>query len=69
MLYKSELDHNTMKVTKNNCAKGEGTVDHCTVTRWFKKICLGYKNLNNQQRLGRLKSMDSEAVLQTIKVN
>ena len=41
MLYNFKLDHNTMKATKNICfAKSEGTVDHSTVTRWFKKIPL-----------------------------
>ena len=35
--------------TKNICcAKGNGTVDHNTITRWFKKFCLACKNLDNQ---------------------
>ena len=49
MLYKFELGHNTMKATKNiSCAKSEGTIDNNTVTRWFKKFCSGYKNLDDQ---------------------
>ena len=46
MLYKFKLGHNAMKAAKNICAKDEGAVDHSTVTRWFKKFCLGCKNLN-----------------------
>ena len=33
-LYEFEQDHNTIEVIKNvSCVKGEGTVDHSTVTR------------------------------------
>ena len=40
MLYKFKLAYNTMEAIKNiYCRKEEGTVDHCTVTRWFKKLC------------------------------
>ena len=34
MIYKFQLDHNTMEATQNICcAKDEGTVDHSTETR------------------------------------
>ena len=34
ILYKFELGHNTADVTKKNCcSNGEGSVDHCTITR------------------------------------
>ena len=51
MLYKFELDHNTVvETTKNICyIKGEGAIDHSTVTRWFKKFFLGCKNHNQIQ--------------------
>ena len=63
MLYKSELGHNTAEVTKNiGCVKGEGTVDHSTVTRWFKKFCLDSKNLDDQSRSSRPKTVNSKAV-------
>ena len=49
MLHKFEQSHNTAEATENiYCAKGQGAVDHTTVTRWFKKFHLGCKNLNNQ---------------------
>ena len=38
-----------------------------TVTRWFLKVCLVCKNLNDQARSGRPKSVESEAVLQSWK--
>ena len=53
MLYKLELGHNIMNVTKNICcAKDEDAVDKSTVTRWSKKFCSGCKNLDNQARSG-----------------
>ena len=56
-----------MDVTKNiHCLKGE---DHITVTRWLKKFCSGYKNLDNQARSSSPKSMDSEAMLEAIEAN
>ena len=48
MIYEFGLGRNAMETTKNIwCAKDEGTVDHSTVTRWFKKFHSGCKNLNN----------------------
>ena len=46
-------------------------IDHKTVTRRFKKFFLGYKNLNleNQIKLSRSNSLDSEAVPQIIEAN
>ena len=49
MLYELKLDHNAVEATKINCCvKDGGAVDHSTVTIWFKKFCLCYKNLNYQ---------------------
>ena len=51
ILYKFELCY-ALKITKNICyAKGEGTLDHSTVTSWFKKLPLCCKNLCNQADL------------------
>ena len=51
MLHKFYLGHNTVEATKNIfCVKSESTVDHITVTRWIKKFCLDFKNLNDQAR-------------------
>ena len=56
-------------LTKNICcAKGEDAVDQWTVNWWFKKFWLGCKNLNNQTRSGKPKSLNSKAVHQTIEV-
>ena len=43
MLYNFELSHIVTEAIKD-----EDIVDYSTVTRWFKKFCLGYKNLNTQ---------------------
>ena len=40
-----------MEATKNICGvMGESTVNHGTVTRWFKKFCSGCKNLTNKDK-------------------
>ena len=61
---------NAAETNKNICfTKGEGALDHSTVTRWFKKFRSSYKNLEDQTRSSRPKTLDSEAVLQAIEVN
>ena len=61
MLCKFELGHNAAETTKNICcAKGEGTVDHSTVTRFCWGFC---KNLNDQLMSDRAKTINSEVVL------
>ena len=63
MVNKFELSHDAMEATTNICSeKGKGTVDQSIVTRWFKKLCSGYKNLNNQARSIMLKIMDSVVI-------
>ena len=42
---------------KNIWVKGEGTVDHKTVTGWFKKFSY-CKNLDHQQRPGSPKTVN-----------
>ena len=56
------MEYNATEVTKNICCvKGEeGLVDHNTKTRWFKKFLLSCKNLDDQARSARPKTMDSE---------
>ena len=56
-LYKFEMSHNATKSTKNiNYAKIEGSVNHSTVTRGFKKIRSVCKNLKDQAMSSRSKS-------------
>ena len=70
MLYKFELGCNALEATKNLCCvKCESTVDDITVTRWLKKFCLDFKNLSDQLRSSRPKTVDSESVFQAIEVN
>ena len=70
MLYKFNLGYSATKATKNiSCIKAEGTVDHGTVTKWFKKFHLGCKNLDNQARSDKSKTVNSEAVPRAMKVN
>ena len=56
-----------VEATKNIWMKSECAVDHMTVTRWFKKFCSGYKNLNDQGRSGRPKTMNSESCAPSLK--
>ena len=70
MHYKFELGQNATEATKNICCiKDEDTVDYSTVIRWFKLFCSGSKNLDNQARSCRPKSMDFKAVLQVLVAN
>ena len=65
MLYEYKLE-----AIKNSCyIKGEGTSDHTTETRWFKKLDSGSKFLNNQARSSRPKTVGSEAMLLAIEAN
>ena len=55
------------RATKNFCcSKDEGTVQKL---KGFKKFGLGSKHLNDHVQSNRLKTMDSETVLQAIEVN
>ena len=70
MLYEFKLGHDAVEETKNiSCTIGEDTVDHCSVTRLLKRLCLSCKNLKDQARLVRPKTMDSKAVFQAIEAN
>ena len=70
MPYNFKLGHNTWKQPKIFVLpKGKSAVNHSTETRWFKKFCSGCKNLDDEARSGRPKTMNSEAILQTIEAN
>ena len=59
------------KQRKSICctAKGEGAVDHCTLTKCLKKFHFHCKNLDDQTTRDRLKAVDSKAVLQAVDAN
>ena len=40
----------------------EGIVDPSIVTRWLKKFCLSFKNLDNQAMSGQPKTVDSVTI-------
>ena len=54
------------KQPKHLLYESKGVVDHSTVTRWLNSDC---KNLDDQEKSDRLKSVDSVAILQTIEAN
>ena len=59
-----------MGATKNICTmKDKGSVDQSTVTRWLNKFHLGCKNLNNQAKSDRSKTMVSKVTLLAIETN
>ena len=51
MLYEFKLDYNAMEVIKKPCEKGEGVIDHSTVTRSLKKFHLGYNKISTMNDL------------------
>ena len=68
MLYKFELGRNPAKAAKNICCmKGESAVYHSAVTKRFKKFYWDCKNLDDQTRSARPKTVDSEVVLSICK--
>ena len=70
IFYDFERDRHTGETTNSiRCAKDESVVDYNTVTRLFKKFCSDYKNLDNQARSSRFKSVDFEIVLLVIEPN
>ena len=47
-----------MEATKNICYLwGKSAVDHRTINRWFNKFCLGCKNLDDQARSDKPKTV------------
>ena len=74
IFYKFELGYNIMVAIKNICCvKGEVAVDHSTVTRWFKRFFSGCKNLDNQAKSGRprtiLQGIETNSVSHTQRVS
>ena len=66
MIYKFEISYYATEATKNICcAKSDGVVDHWMV----KKFCLGCKNLDDQARSDKPKTMDSKAMFQAREAN
>ena len=64
-LYEFKLGNNSAQVAKKNFGeKDEVAIDHCKITRWFKKFRLWYENLDNQAM-----SLDSEIILLAIDTN
>ena len=58
MLYEFKLGHNAADAAKNICCgKGKEIANHSTVTRWSTKFHSGSKNLDDQARSGRLKTI------------
>ena len=68
MLYEFKLGYNTVKTTKNiSSAKGEGTIDYSY--QKVEEILLKLQEYWLSGKVGRLKTMDSQAVLQLIEAN
>ena len=70
ILYKFEIGHNAVEASKDSCgAKGEGLVDHRTVSRSLNKLCSGCKKLDDQEGSSWTKTVVSKAVLLAIEPN
>ena len=66
MLYKFKLSYNATVSNKKHLWKSEGAVNYSTVTRWFKKFGLSYKNRASS---GRPKILDFETLLLAIEAD
>ena len=70
MLYEFELGPNDIEATQNNCCvKSKGAIKLSIVTRWLKKFHSGCKNLDDQAKSGRSKTLDSKFMLQAIEAS
>ena len=70
LLYVFELGNKATDAIKNICyVKDEGPVHHSMVTRWLRYFCSWCKNLNDQARSGRCKTVDTEVVLPALEAN
>ena len=69
MLYGVEQGHKITEATKNIFVEDEGTVNHSTINGWLKKFLSSSKILNDQEKSGRPKSVNSNAVLQAVETN
>ena len=70
ILYKFKLSHNPTEATKNICSeKSEDTVDHSIVMWWLKKFCIECKNIKDQIRSGKPKSVNSVVSLRAREAN
>ena len=58
MLYEFNVSHNTTEATKISCCMKRDSI----ASRSFKKFLSGCKNLNDQTRSGRPKTVNSEAI-------
>ena len=70
MLYEFALSHNTVKVSKNICdVEGKDVGVYSTLTRWFKKFCSGWVNLDDLAGSEKPKTMEFELMLQAMEAN
>ena len=54
LLYEFKLGHTPAEATRNICqAIGPGTINHSTVTRWWKRFSSGDESLKDEPRSGR----------------
>ena len=62
VLYKFKWPLRRESDPKICCAKGKGTFDLSTITKWLKKFFSGCKNIDNRAKSGKPKSKNSKAV-------
>ena len=67
MFYKFKLGQNNTHKQPKTFVEQKAKVQ--LITRWLKKFCLAWKNIDDQVVLDRLKTIDSEAMLQAIESN
>ena len=64
MLYGFQQGHKAAEETKNICCvKGKYELDHCTVIKLSKTFHSGCKNVDDQAKSGRPKTVDFEATV------
>ena len=60
-LFRFKMGHDAEETTGNiNNTFGPGIGNECTVQRWFKKLCKGNENLEDEEHSGQSFKIDND---------
>ena len=68
-LFEFKMDHKAAETMWNiNNIFGLGTASECTVQRWFKKLCKGDENLEDEKRISQPLEVDNDPLRTSLKL-
>ena len=67
--FKFKIGRKAAEITCNsNNTFGLGTASECTVQRWFKKLCKGDENLEDEKRISQPLEVDNDPLRTSLKL-